>query len=167
LSRRTVEDPPQGLGVAAEVGAPAVILEPGEDPRGAAELGLDRDVADQPRARLADGLEVGQAEARQALLAELVAVAEQLVAAADGEQHSAVGDRRGERVALAIRHVGGDGALVAVLAAADVEEVVGAGVDRLAGAGAGPLEPDPAPLAAAPQEKNVAAVGIDIHLVGV
>ena len=60
-------------------------------------------------------------------------MAEQLVAAADGEQDGAVADRRGERLALGLDHVGGDRALVAVLPAADVEEVVGGGVDRLAG----------------------------------
>ena len=42
-------------------------------------------------------------EPRQRLLAELVAVAEQLVAAADGEQDGAVVDRRGERLALGLR----------------------------------------------------------------
>ena len=66
----------------------------------------------------------------QPLLAELVAVAEQLVAAADGEQDGAVVDGRGERLALGRDHVGGDRALVAVLAAADVEQVVGGGVER-------------------------------------
>ena len=42
-------------------------------------------------------------EPRQGLLAELVAVAEQLVAAADGEQDGAVVDRGGERLALGLR----------------------------------------------------------------
>ena len=68
-----------------------------------AEVDLDRDVADQPRAGLAHGLEVGEAEARDPLVAELVGVAEQLVAAADGEHDGAVRDRGGERLALASR----------------------------------------------------------------
>ncbi len=59
-------------------------------------------------------------------------MAEQLVAAADGEQDGAVVDRGGERLALAGDHVGGDRALVAVLAAADVDEVVGGRVEPLA-----------------------------------
>ena len=62
-------------------------------------------------------------------------MAEQLVAAADGEQDGTVVRGRGERLALARHHVGRDGALVAVLAAAEVDQVVGAGVDRFAGAG--------------------------------
>ena len=59
-------------------------------------------------------------------------MAEQLVAAADGEQRGAVVDRRGQSVALALDHVGGDGALVAVLAAAEVDEVVRGRVEALA-----------------------------------
>ena len=70
-------------------------------------------------------------------LAELVAVPEELVAAADREHDGAVGDRRRERLALAPQHVPGDQALVAVLAAADVDQVVGAGVEALARAGRG------------------------------
>ena len=57
--------------------------------------------------------------------------------------------------------------LVAILAAADVDQVVGARVEGLAGAGRGVLEADPAPLAAPPQEDDVAAVGVDVHLVRV
>ena len=97
-----------------------------------AEVDLDRDVADQPRPRLADGLEVGEPEPGDPLVAELVAVAEQLVAAADGEHRGAVVDRGRERVALGREHVLGDQPLVAVLAAADVDQVVGAGVEALA-----------------------------------
>ena len=64
------------------------------------EIDLDRDVADQPRAVLAHGLEVDEADAGQLLAAELVGVAEQLVAAADGEDHLAALGRRVQRVAL-------------------------------------------------------------------
>ncbi len=138
-----LQHPAERLGAGAEVGAAAVVLEAGEDPRAAAEVDLDRDVADQPRARLAHGLQLGEPEARQLLLAELVAVAEQLVAAADGEQGGAVVDRRRERLALAGDQVGGDHALVAVLAAADVDEVVGGGVDRLADPAPAWLKPIP------------------------
>src|SRR6185437_9239937 len=116
---------------------------------------------------LAHRAEVGQAEPGQRLLAQLVALAEQLVAAADGEEDCAVVDRLRKRRALGLDHVGGDGALVAVLAAADVEEVVRARIDRLALAGAVVDEADPAPFAAPPQKDDVAAVGVDVHLVGV
>jgi hypothetical protein len=119
-----VQDPAERLGAGAEVGAPAVVLEAGENTRRAVDLGLDRDVADQPRALLADRLEVGDPQPRQLLLAELVAVAEQLIAAADRQQGGAVVDRRGQRRPLGRDHVGRHHALVAVLAAADVEEIV-------------------------------------------
>ena len=96
----------------------------------AVEVDLDRDVADQPRAVLAHRLEVDEADAREPLAAELVAVAEQLVAAADGEDHLAARGRGVQRVALDGGEVLGAQRLVAVLAAADVEEVVRVGVER-------------------------------------
>ena len=74
------------------------------------------------------------------LTSEFVGVAEQLVAAADGEDHLAGGGRGVQRVALDRREVLGAQRLVAVLAAADVEEVVGVGVELVAEAGAGELE---------------------------
>ena len=49
-----------------EVGAPAVVLEAGDHARPGAEVGLDRAVADQPRARLADGAQVDEARRRAA-----------------------------------------------------------------------------------------------------
>src|SRR4029077_10179862 len=58
-------------------------------------------------------------------------------------------------------------ALVAVLAATDVEEVVGAGVDRVARPRSLVGEADPTPLAAALEEEDVAAIGVDVHLLGV
>ena len=55
--------------------------------------------------------------------------------------------------------------LLAVLAAAEVEEVVGVGVDRLAQPGGGQLEAEPAPGAPPLQHQHVAAVGVDVHQV--
>ena len=119
---------PSGSTPGAQVGAAAVVLEAGDlQRRPVAEVGLDRDVADQPRPGVADGLEVDEAEALDPLLAELVAVAEQLIAAADREHDGAVVDRGRDRLALGLTHVRGDQLLVAVLAAADVEQVVRAG----------------------------------------
>ena len=69
---------------------------------------------------------------RQPLVAELVAVAEQLVAAADAEQHGAALGRGVQRVALDRGEVLRAQRLVAVLAAAEVEEVVGVRVDGVA-----------------------------------
>ena len=59
-------------------------------------------------------------------------MAEELVAAADGEHGGAVADGGSSASRLVVDHVGGHHALVAVLAAADVEEVVSAGVEALA-----------------------------------
>src|SRR5262249_14443695 len=83
------------------------------------------------------------------------------------EHHGTVLDRGGERIALGLEHVGGDRSLVAVLAAAEVEEVVVGGVQSLAWARGRVGELDAPPLAAPAQEEDVAAVGVDVHLIGV
>src|SRR5215207_234941 len=155
------------LGPGAEPGAAAVILKARDYPRPGPEVDLDRHVSDQSRALLAHGLEVDQPEAGDPLFVELVAVAKELITAADGEQDGAAVDRCGDRVALARQHVGGDDALVAILPAADVDQVVGVGVDRLAGPGGSVLEADPPPLTTTLKEEHVAAVGVDVHLLGV
>ena len=104
-----------------------MVLEAGQRPPVArVELALEQDVADH--APLAgDRLEREEPDAGQ-LDAGQVAVeaAEQLVAAADGEQGRAAGDGRAERLALR-GQVGRDQRLLAILPAADVEEVVAAG----------------------------------------
>ena len=66
------------------------------------------------------------------LVAEGVGVAEQLIAAADREDHAPVAGGRVQRVALDVDEVLGAELLVAILAAAEVEEVVGARVDLVA-----------------------------------
>ena len=146
---------------------PPWFSKPARTARTAAEVDLDRDVADQPRAGLADGVERGDAEALDPLVAELVGGAEQLVAAADGEPGHARRHGRLDGVALRCEQVGGDHPLVAVLAAADVDQVVRVGVERLAHPGRGVAEADSAPLAAVLEEQDVAAVGVDVHLVRV
>src|SRR5436190_11363812 len=146
---KPLEDAAERLGLGAEVRPAAVVLEAGQDLGPVAKVDLDRDVADQPRTRHAHGLQVDQAEPRQAILAEPVAVAEQLVAPADREHGGAVLDGRRHCLPLALDHVGGNGDLVAVLPATEVDEVVGAGIEALAGPGAGVDEADATPLAAA------------------
>ena len=92
---------------------------------------------------------------------------EQLVAAADGEHSGTVVDRRRERLALGLDHVPGDQALIAVLAATDVDQVVGPRIEALAGPGDRMVDRDPAPFAAPAQEEDVPAVGVDVHLLRV
>ena len=72
-----------------------------------------------------------------------------------------------ERVALGARHVARHGRLVAILAPADVEEVVRARVELLADRGGRQLEAQAAPLAAGAQNGDVAAVGVDVHQLGI
>ena len=103
----------------------------------------------------------------QPLVAQLVAVAEQLQPAADGEHDRAALGGGVQRVALDRREVARAQRLVAVLAAADVEEVVRVGVDLVADPGARELEADPAPRAAPLEHGQVAAVGVDVHQVGI
>ena len=100
------------------------------------ELDLDRDVADQPRPVRADRAQVDQADAGQRLVAELVGVPEQLVAAAHGEDHAAAVGDLVERVALDLGEIERAQPLVAVLAAADVEQVGAVGVELVAEAAA-------------------------------
>ena len=115
----------------------------------------------------AHGVQIDQADARQRLGAELVGVAQQLVAAADGEDDRPAGGGGMHVVALALGQIVGAELLVAVLAAADVVEVGAVGIQRLVEAGRGQLEADAPPLAAALEHDQVAAVGVDVHEVGV
>ena len=95
------------------------------------ELALEENVADHPLLS-GDGLEREKADARHVLAVEAaVAAAEQLVSAADGEQRGTAVDRRAQRVRLE-EQILGDEHLLAILAAADVVEVVCAGNDVVA-----------------------------------
>src|SRR6478736_5344830 len=163
----TVEDSAERLGFRAEVGATAVVLEPGEHPWALSEVDLDRDVADQSRPRITHGFEVRDPETGDRSVAELVAMAEQLIAAADCEQGGAIVGGRGDCVALGPEHVLGHQDLVAILAAADVDQVVFGWIEPLAGARCGVGEVDTPPLAAALEEDDVAPVRVDVHLIGI
>src|SRR4051794_29504257 len=145
----------------------AVVLESGQHPDGPVEVDLDGDVADQARTGLAYRAQVDEADPGELLVAELVGGAGGLVAAAY-RQHHLVGLGGGvQSVALDRGHVACTQGLVAVLPAADVEQVMGVGVDPLAQAGGVQAEAEPAPRTAALQHEQVAAVGVDVHEVGV
>ena len=92
---------------------------------------------------------------------------EQLIAAAHAEHDRAARGGRVQAVALVREQVLGAQALVAVLAAADVEEVGASGSSGSPRPLAGQLEADAAPLAAALEHEQVAAVGVDVHQVRV
>src|SRR5262249_17123412 len=128
---------------------------------------LDRYVADQPRAGLAHGVHVEQPNASDLLLAKRVGVAEQLVSAADAE-HDGPARRGGvQRLALPLQHVPSTQPLVAVLAAAEVEEVVRVRIERLAEPAAGELKADATPAAAPFEHEQVAAIRVDVHQIGI
>ena len=95
------------------------------------ELALEQDVADHPSVA-GHGLERQQPDTRHVLAVEAaVAAAEQLVAAADREERGAAFEHGLlERLGLR-REVLRDEQLLAVLAAADVVEIVLAGDDRV------------------------------------
>jgi hypothetical protein len=87
------------------------------------------------------GRQIDQPDTRQRLVAERVGMPEQLQPAADGEDHGAAIRRGVQRVALDGREVLRAQRLVAVLAAAEVEEVVGVGSTS---------SPSPAPASSKP-----------------
>ena len=91
---------------------------------------------------------------------------EQLIAAADREQRRAVLDRLAERLRLA-GEVGGDERLLAVLPAADVVEVDGARLHRVAEPDRLDVELVPAPARPLREHRDVAPVGVDVQVVGV
>jgi len=70
-------------------------------------------------------------------------VAEQLVPAADRQHRRLAGERRGDRVPLGLDQVVRDERLVAVLAAADVEQLVRLGIKRSPGPAADRENPIP------------------------
>ena len=120
--------------------AAGVVLEPGDRRRDAvAEVGLEQHVADQP---LLAGERLVREDAcarHPRAVAAAVAAPEQLVAAADGE-HRRAGLDRAAQVVAPRREIGRDQRLLAVLAAADVDEVERPRLERVAGLDAGHLE---------------------------
>ena len=95
-----------------------------------------------------------------------VVAPEQLVAAAHGEEGRAAGDRVLECRAFGF-DVGCDERLLAILAAADVEQVDLSSVHALADADRGDLELMAASCGTLGQHGDVAAVGVDVQVVRV
>ncbi len=156
-----VRDAPERRDAGAEARAPGVVLEADEALGAAAgQVAVDDHVAD--RARVAgERLEVDEARARDLVaLVAAVAVAEQLVAAADGEQRRAVVERRAQRGRLA-QELLGDEHLVAILPAADQDQVRRARIDVLAERHGRDLDRHAAPARALLEHAHVAAVGVD------
>ena len=130
------------------------------------ELAVEQHVPDHPLLA-GDGLVREETDAghRVAVAAE-VTTAEQLVAAADREQRRAVRNGRLDRVSLR-DEIGRDQRLFAVLAAADVVEVVLAGRELRRPPRAPSLELVPAERCPPPKDGDVAAVGVDVQVLRV
>jgi hypothetical protein len=144
-----------------------VVLEPGECvPLGRSQLAVEEDVPDHARAACG-GVEVEDARARK-LDAGLIAVemAEELIAAADGERGRPVIDRLAKALASS-RQVRSDERLLAILAAADVEEVVLARDERITERHGPHLELDPSPRRPLSEDRDVAPVGVDVQVLRV
>jgi hypothetical protein len=144
-----------------------VVLEPRDRPALAGrQLRVEQDVADHPPLA-GDRVQRKQPHARQLLaVREAVEAAEQLVAAADGQDGRAAGRCGEQRVALALEVVR-DERLLAILAPADVQQVVHAGLQRVLGRNGLDLELVPAPCGATFEHGDVPAVGVDVQIVRV
>jgi len=144
-----------------------VVLEPGQCPTNAwLELALQQDVTDHAPVA-GDGVEGEHADARQVGTVEVtVGAPEELVPAADREHGGTFGDRLPYPCGLSDQ-VLCDERLFAVLAAADVEEVVLAGIERLSNRDGSHVELVTAPRRAPRQDRDVAAVRVDVQVVRV
>jgi hypothetical protein len=144
-----------------------MVLEAGERPLDTRlQLALEQAVADHPRVSR-DGVEREDAGPRLLRAADVaVEGSEELVAAADRENGGPVGDRRAQRIALA-RQIRRDQRLLAVLAASDVVHVVTAGLDAVADSDRLDDELDSPPRGSPLEHGDVAAVGVDVQVVGI
>ena len=128
---------------------------------------LDRDVSDQSRPWLANGAHIQQAHTWELVVPKCLVLTKQLVAATHTEHHRAARSCLMQRVALTGNEVLRAEQLVAVLAASQVVDVVRLTVERLTEPATAQLKADSAPCAATLQHEQVAAVGVDVHQIGV
>src|SRR5581483_4594486 len=152
------------LGARVEIGAAGVVLEAGEGAAG--PVAGEEHVADHAPVA-GDRLQRQQADPRQ-LDAGPIAIeaTEELVAAADGKDGGAGGDRLVQRLGLR-REVERYERLLAILAAADVEEVDLSDRYSLADRDRAHLELEAARACARREHRDVAPVGIDVEVVGI
>src|SRR5712691_12208505 len=163
-----VDDPAERLRTRIETGAARVVLEAGERSRRAGlELALEEHVADHPP-RACHCLERQEPDARHVLAVKAaVAATEQLVAAAHRKERGSARDNGLEQRLRLRREILRDEELLPVLAAADVVEVVYSGNDCVVHADRGYVEVMPAPGGAPGEDRDVAAVGVDVEVLGI
>ena len=157
----------EGAPAGAEVGVAGVVLEAGKraQPRDLAERQHLPHVARRARRRR-DGRDVEDAGAgKLGATRRAVAAPEELVAAADGEHRDPL-IAPGAQAPPGGGELGRDALLLPILPAADEHEVCLLR-QRLPEPHVDALEPDAAAAAAIGESDRVAAVGVDVHQVGV
>src|SRR6266542_305203 len=159
------DHPTQRLRPAVEARATRVILEARKCPaRAGLELALEQHVADHP-CLARHGVEWKEPDPGQVLAVEVaIGPPEQLVAAADGEQCRALRHRLDHPLRLGRKVLRNEG-LLAVLAAADVEEVVLAWTHGLVDRDRPHLELVPAPGGPARKDGDIASIRVDVEVV--
>jgi hypothetical protein len=161
------DDTPERIRAWIEPGSADVVLEAGERASDSGlELALEQHVADHasvPR----NGVEREYSDAGQLCPVEVsVRAPEQLVAAADREHRGSAGHR--PTYVFRLRgQILRDKCLLAVLAAADIKEIVVVRPQRIADRDGTHLQLVTTPSCAAGQDRDVAAIGIDVQIVGI
>ena len=162
-----VHDAPERRGIGVEHRTASVVLEAGEQVTlTGVELALEEHVADH--ARLArDGLVREEAGAwHERAVSSAIATTEELVPAAHCEHRDATRMRCSKRLALA-SEIRRDERLLAILASTDVQQVVRGRVELVAD----PDRPNDqlvaTQLRTTREDRDVAAIGVDVQVVGV
>ena len=161
------QDPPERDGPGIQPRAARVVLEPRKRaPDARLELALEQDVADHTTLA-GDGLEREQPDAGQVGAVEVaIGASKELIAAADGKKRRA-GLHRAEQTVRLRREIIRDERLLAILAAADVEQIVLARPHAVADAESVDLELMATPRRAPREHGDVAPIGIDVQVVGI
>jgi len=155
------------LGTRVEQCSSSVVLEPGEQvPLARVELALEEDVPDHSGVT-GDRLvreECGSGE--EGAVSRPVTAPEELVAAADGQHRDAALPRLPDRFGLRDQ-VGCDESLLAILAAADVQEVERGGIEGVSETDCRQDELVPPERCAPREDRDVAAIRVDVEVLGV
>ena len=159
-----VHDAPERLCAGIELRPARVVLEACEPLLPAPlELALEQDVPDHPRIARHGLVREEPDPWHPRAVPAAVAAPEELVAATDGEQCHSASLRRVKRIPLRAE-VGRDKSLLAILAAADVQEVVRARVERVSHAKRPNLELVTTERRPPREDGDVSAIGVDVEV---
>src|SRR5438132_8089444 len=144
-----------------------MVLEADQRPSLAVQVGFDEHVANVPL-WAGHAADVKQTGAGQLLTLDGgVALAQQLIAAADRQQRRAVFDGLADSLAFLTQEIGRDHRLLAILAAAEEDQVCLGRIERVSQGQLLDFELDTPPLRSTPERQHVAAIAIDAHQVRV